>query len=72
MIVSYLDWRVSIRVAERMERAGRSVEFRSQRDPVVAEAIRLLSSVNSQEELFAAAARVKAATEKAAATSTGG
>ena len=61
VIVSYLEWRISIRVAERMDRMGRSMEIRSQRDPVVAEAIRLLSSVETQEDLFAAAERVKAA-----------
>jgi carboxyl-terminal processing protease len=63
LVASYLEWRVSILVAERMDQLGRSIEFRSQRDPVVAEAIRLLKSVGTQEDLFAAADRVRAAQE---------
>ena len=63
LVASYLEWRVSILVAERMDQMGRSIEFRSQRDPVVAEAIRLLKSVGTQEDLFAAADRVRAAQE---------
>jgi len=55
VISDYLEWRVSARVAERMENMGRSMEIRSQRDPVLAEAIRLLGSARTQSELFAAA-----------------
>ena len=55
-IREYLEWRVGARVAERMDRMGRSMEIRSERDPVLAEAIRLLGEVRTQAELFAAAA----------------
>ena len=65
MIGDYLKWRVSIRVAERMEQMGRSMEIRSQRDPVVAEAIRLLGNASTQADLFAAAERMKKAAEEA-------
>ncbi len=53
-IRKYLEWRVAVRVAERMERMGRSMEIRSQRDPVLAEAIRLLGDARTQSDLFAA------------------
>lgn len=58
-IREYLEWRVAARVAERMELMGRSMEIRSQRDPVLAEAIRLLSAVRTQSELFAVAEGLK-------------
>jgi len=72
LIASYLEWRISIRVAERMDRMGQSIAFRSQRDPVVAEAIRLLKSVGTQEDLFVAADRVKATQEDTGASPTAG
>ncbi len=56
-IREYLEWRVAVRVAERMERMGRSMEIRSQRDPVLAEAIRLLGDARTQSDLFAAEGR---------------
>ncbi len=59
VIGDYLEWRVSARVAERMEQMGRSMEIRSERDPVLAEAIRLLGDASTQSELFTAAAGLK-------------
>ena len=42
------------RMARRMDMLGRSVELRAQREPALAEAIRLLGEVDTQAELFAA------------------
>ncbi len=58
-IIDYLEWRVSQRVAERMDRMGLGTEIRSQRDPVLAHAIRLLEEADTQSELYAAADRLK-------------
>ena len=52
----YLHWRTRITVAQRMLDVGREADFRMERDPVLSEAARLLESVSSQAELFAAAA----------------
>ncbi len=57
-IRAYLEWLILPRMARRMDMIGRAVEFRSQREPVLAEAIRLLGQVETPAELFAAADRV--------------
>ena len=49
---SYLLWRLEINLSQRMEDDARLVQFRIQRDPVLAEAVRLLREVDSQAELF--------------------
>ena len=58
-IREYLEWRLATRIADRMGRTGRSMEIRAQRDPVLAEAIALLSEAGSPAELYAAADRRK-------------
>ena len=54
-IREYLKWRMEARIAERMGRVGRSMEIRAERDPVLAEAIMLLTDVNNPAALFTAA-----------------
>ena len=58
-IREYLEWRLATRIADRMGRTGPSMEIRAQRDPVLAEAIALLSEAGSPAELYAAADRRK-------------
>ena len=60
-IRGYLQYMIVQRIARRMDRLGRAMEVRAQRDPVLAEAIRLLSEVDTQAELFAAADRLNEA-----------
>ena len=60
-IREYLEWRISARIAERMDRMGRAMEIRSGRDPVLAEAIALLTEAESPATLFTAANRRKEA-----------
>ena len=57
----YLEYLIVQRIATRMDRMGKAVEFQALRDPALAEAIRLLSEVDTQAELFAAAERSIAA-----------
>lgn len=54
---SYLLWRLEIVLSQRMEDDGRLLRFRIQRDPVLAEAIRLLREADDQAELFRLAGR---------------
>lgn len=49
---SYLRWRLEINLSQRMEDDDRLLRFRIQRDPVLAEAVRLLREADSQAELF--------------------
>ncbi len=48
----YLFWRAEMAVAQRMDDVGAEAEFRSRRDPVLTEAIRLLQITSTQEELL--------------------
>ena len=57
----YLEYLIVRRIARRMDRMGRAVELQARRDPVLAEAIRLLGEVETQAELFAAADRLNEA-----------
>ena len=57
----YLEYLILPIIARRMDRFGRSKELRARRDPVLAEAMRLLGEVESQSELFAAVDRLNAA-----------
>jgi len=57
----YLEYLIVRRIARRMDRMGRAVDLRARRDPVLAEAIRLLGEVETQAELFAAADRLNEA-----------
>ena len=59
----YLEWLILPRMARRMDMMGRAVELRAQREPVLAEAIRLLGEVETQAELFAAAERLSQASQ---------
>ena len=54
----YLEYLIIQRIAIRMDLMGRAMEFRAQRDPVLAEAVRLLGENETQAELFAAANQV--------------
>ncbi len=51
----YLAWQVRMRIAQRMDEIGREAEFRMERDPVLTEAVRLLESAKTQDQLFAEA-----------------
>jgi len=48
----YLYWRAQLAVAQRMDDIAAEAQFRTQRDPVLTEAIRLLETASSQAELF--------------------
>jgi carboxyl-terminal processing protease len=48
----YLHWRARMSVAQRMDEIGREADFRMERDPVLREAVRLLSSATGQSDLF--------------------
>jgi carboxyl-terminal processing protease len=57
-IRSYLDWRARTIMAARLQdRVGAQAKIRMERDPVLAEAMRLLQEARSQDELYAAARR---------------
>ena len=62
---AYLEHVIIQRIAIRMDRMGQAMDFRARRDPVLAEAIRLLGEVETQAELFAAADRSRAASQGA-------
>ena len=51
-IQAYLKWRISPRIAQRMDLLGRSIELRLERDPVLAEALNILDSAETSSELF--------------------
>ncbi|MDX1566433.1 MAG: S41 family peptidase [Longimicrobiales bacterium] len=52
---SFLSWRIRGQIANRLERTDLALHIRRERDSVLDEAVRLLESVDSQTELFAAA-----------------
>ena len=52
VILDYLRWRGSMAVAQRMDDLGAEAGFRTERDPVLSEAIRLLESAATQADLF--------------------
>lgn len=51
----YLAWRTRVTIAERMDALGATVLFRMERDPALAEALRLLRTSDTQAQLFRAA-----------------
>jgi carboxyl-terminal processing protease len=53
-VKEYLNWRTRVAVAQRMDDIGAEADFRMERDPVLAEAVRLLGSATSQADLFSA------------------
>lgn len=69
---NYVMWRAQIRIAERMDRLGLAMEIRSERDPVVETAIRLLGSNSTQTDLFAAVEREQSQLDRAASRSGAG
>ena len=48
----YLLWRTELATAQRMSDIGGEAEIRTQRDPVLSEAILLLETTSTQEQLF--------------------
>lgn len=57
VIRDYFRWRLNVRMADRMGLLGKSLGYRSERDPVLAEAIRLSSQAHTQPELFSVVER---------------
>ncbi len=53
-VQAYLFWRTELAVAQRMNDIAAEADFRTRRDPVLTEAIRLLQETSSQAELFRA------------------
>ncbi len=58
---AYMAYLILPKIARRMDRMGQAMELRARRDPVLAEAMRLLGEVETQAELFAAADRLNQA-----------
>jgi carboxyl-terminal processing protease len=52
---AYLKWRLEVAFYQRLERTDRSLEAQAARDPVLAEAVRLLRESTDQADLFARA-----------------
>lgn len=59
----HLFWRSEMAVAQRMADVAAEAEFRTQRDPVLAEAIRLLRSAMSQDDLIRSVDSMAGATQ---------
>jgi carboxyl-terminal processing protease len=51
-ISSYLRWRLEVTLYQRLDLLAPSLEVQAERDPVLAEAVRLLRGVRSQSDLF--------------------
>ncbi len=51
---SYLSWRAHMAFENRLDHKAHALEYQTTRDPVLAEALRLLADSGSQSELFAA------------------
>ena len=60
-IRAYLDWRVRVAIAQRLDDLGAETSVRRERDPVLDEAIRLLNTTGTQAELFLEAERAREA-----------
>jgi carboxyl-terminal processing protease len=52
---AYLRWRLEVAFFQRLDRTDRSLEVQARRDPVLAEAVRLLRESTDQADLFARA-----------------
>ena len=61
---TYLNWRARLTIAQRMEDIGAEADIRMERDPVLTEAVRLLSLGATQEDLFAAVESATASTNE--------
>lgn len=51
----YLRWRLEVAFFQRLDRTDRSLEVQARRDPVLAEAVRLLRDATDQADLFSRA-----------------
>lgn len=60
---AYLRWRTELATAQRMNDIAAEADVRTRRDPVLTEAIRLLQSTTTQQELFRAVDANPAATQ---------
>jgi hypothetical protein len=54
----YLGWRTRFTIAERMDEPAAAIMFRMERDPQLAQALRLLGNSTTQAALFTAADEV--------------
>jgi len=54
-VQSYLKWRTTVVLADRLANLGAAARTRMERDPTLAEAVRLLEAARTQQELYAAA-----------------
>lgn len=68
VVLDYLRWRSRLAVAQRMGDIAVEAQFRTERDPVLREAIRLMLEARSQEDLLSA---VESAESTAANRTTG-
>jgi carboxyl-terminal processing protease len=58
--VAYLRWRLEVTLYQRLDLLAPSLEVQAERDPVLAEAVRLLRGSASQDEVFARASSLGA------------
>ena len=61
-IKSYLRWRLTVAVADRLEDFAAASMARTTRDPVLTRALELMRGAQNQDDLFAGAARANAST----------
>src|SRR5207253_1035200 len=64
----YLRWRLTVSVEDRMDDFSDATMARTQRDPVLARALELVKTANTQADLFTASDRVNATTATARLT----
>lgn len=63
VVVDYLRWRLNLAFHQRAGNDGRAAEVRAERDPVLTQAVELLSVASSQADLFLRANQVQTARE---------
>lgn len=56
-VEGYLRWRLDVALYQRLDRGDLAIEAQARRDPVLAEAVRLLQASGTQAELFTRAAQ---------------
>ena len=71
-VIDYLRWRSSLSIADRMDDLGARGDFLQQRDPVLREAVRLLSSSATQSALYAESERAAETETATGADAAGG
>ena len=62
-VTAYLRWRMNMSTAQRMDDIAVEARFRTERDPVLTEAIQLLLNAQSQSDLFRAVDAAPGATQ---------